>query len=127
MMKLMRRKKRTWCYFGITIVFTLLGYLKYQSNMRSDRTVLNEAQSHWTLVTEPVIHRSTDGIVHNSTQRGTQQTVASTNRIVTAKDAAIIYGRTNKENSSVSLLQYISNVSPLCAIDSSWLVIKRLH
>ena len=104
MQGVMRRKKRTWCYFGITIIFTFLGYYKCQSNMRSDET-----QSPWsrTPVTKSVIHHSTDGLAH--TQRTVATTIDPTTNLI--KDT-MIYGRTDKENSSTSLLQYISNVSP---------------
>lgn len=100
----MRKKKRARCYFGLMVLFTLLGYYKYQSKTLSDPLILNETQTQpsrsTTRVIDSVIHRGTDTKVHSTTQ----PTVATVSKIKATMTR-------DKENLSVSLLQYVSNVS----------------
>ena len=63
------------------VLFTLLGYYKYQSKTLSDPLIVNEAptQPSWstTRVTVYVIHRGTDSKAHNTTQ----STVATVSKV----------------------------------------------
>lgn len=100
----MRRKKRIRIYFGILVIFTVLGsYYKYQRIL--EQPVLNETWSTWsvTQVTDSVIHHSTGLEIYNSNK----QAVTAMNY----DDKDTMTHEQNDTQNSMSLLQYISNVS----------------
>ena len=111
MMKLLRRKNRTCCYLGIVILVTLLGYYyTWQRKVLYSRpSLLDGTRSPWSRApaTVSLFQPSTDRLGRSSAHQIIVTTEVTTNEI----KETTIYGRTDENNSSILLMEYIIKVN----------------